>query len=129
MAYCPKCRYEYRGAVDVCPDCGIDLVSDVPPEFPDDIDEMDWVELYTFPGLLYARMAVEMLHLEGIPAYSAASYSSVNNGLNRSDYASDSAIVYTLESEYDTAYDLIEPMIDELPGIFSDEYSMEYEDY
>jgi hypothetical protein len=30
--YCPKCRYEYQEGVTQCPDCGVDLVVDLPPE-------------------------------------------------------------------------------------------------
>ncbi|MBU8933584.1 MAG: hypothetical protein KOO62_06220 [candidate division Zixibacteria bacterium] len=30
MPFCPDCRYEYRFEVTVCPDCGVELVSNLP---------------------------------------------------------------------------------------------------
>ncbi len=32
MAYCPRCRFEYREGVTHCPDCGAELVAELPPE-------------------------------------------------------------------------------------------------
>ena len=32
--YCPGCRCEYRPGFDVCSDCGVDLVDELPPESP-----------------------------------------------------------------------------------------------
>ena len=32
MPFCPKCRYEYRPEIKVCPDCGEKLVAELPPE-------------------------------------------------------------------------------------------------
>jgi hypothetical protein len=29
--YCPQCRCEYRAGFDVCSDCGVALVEDLPP--------------------------------------------------------------------------------------------------
>lgn len=128
MTYCPKCRQEFAEGVDTCTECGVDLVENPPPDTNEEIDDLDWVELHTFPGVLYARMAVDMLHKEGVPAYSlSGSNAAVSD--NSVDFASSTAIVYALEGYYDQAYELIEPMIEEIPGIFSDEFTPEYEDY
>ena len=59
MQYCPKCRCEYVDGTDLCSDCDIDLVNDPPAEIPEDYADMEWVELYKFPGALYLQMAVE----------------------------------------------------------------------
>ena len=31
MAWCPKCRYEYRDGIKMCPDCKVELVDERPP--------------------------------------------------------------------------------------------------
>ncbi len=30
MPYCPKCREEFREGVKTCPDCGVELVAELP---------------------------------------------------------------------------------------------------
>ena len=113
MSYCPKCRYEYRNEIDTCPDCGADLVSEIPLEIGEEYEDYEWVELHTFPGTLYAGMAVEMLTREGIPAYSQSRFSGgVGYGPSGgSDYVGASATVFVLEPDYDSALNIIEPMI------------------
>ena len=39
MPYCPECRYEYRPAVERCPDCDTELVDRLPEAKPKFIDE------------------------------------------------------------------------------------------
>ena len=50
MAWCPKCKNEYRKGITHCPDCDVDLVEELLPEeeetveipenseFPEDFD-------------------------------------------------------------------------------------------
>ena len=122
MQYCPKCRAEYRDDVDVCADCEVNLISELPPEIPEEYEDVEWVELHTFPGTLYAQMAVEMLNREGIPAYSQSLFGGsgmiVSGG---ADYIGANAAVWVLKLDLDRAETLIEPMIDEIPGAMDDE--------
>lgn len=39
MPICPNCLYEYLPEVKVCPDCGAELV--------DELEQTDWVVVYT----------------------------------------------------------------------------------
>ncbi len=32
MPVCPNCKYEYVKGIDKCPDCGAELVDELPPE-------------------------------------------------------------------------------------------------
>ncbi|MFH0765628.1 MAG: zinc ribbon domain-containing protein [Calditrichota bacterium] len=131
MPYCPKCRYEYQEDIEFCSDCGVDLVIDLPPEIDAEYADADWIELHTFPGTLYARMAVEMLQREGIPAYSQSLF---GGGLGfgpagGADYVGASATVFVLEPDFEGALDIIQPMVDELPelgmdGSDSDDYEV-----
>lgn len=67
MPWCPECRMEYEAGVDVCPDCGVRTVAELPPE-----------ELGKDPVIVLraataheAQIAAATLQAEGIPAYAA----------------------------------------------------------
>lgn len=68
MPFCPNCRYEYLPEVKVCPECGSELVDELPPaeEVPADTE---WVPLRSLPGMVYAKMVAEVLDQRGIPNY------------------------------------------------------------
>ncbi len=119
MPYCPKCRCEYREEIDVCADCGVDLVDECPPEIDEDHQDAEWVELQAFPGTLYAGMAVEILQREGIPAYTQSRFGGgIGVGpVDGASFTGASALVFVLEPDYEQALLAIEPMIDELPGM------------
>ena len=51
MAWCPKCRNEYREGIEECADCHVPLVEELPPEEEDsgnefDGDFEDWVKAH-----------------------------------------------------------------------------------
>lgn len=126
MPYCPKCRYECETGIEICPDCDVDLVAELPPPIPEEYADAEWIELYTFPGSLYANMAIELLNREGIPAYSQTFFGGSALGVTSSgDYVGSSATVFVLEPDFERGRDVVEMMIGELPGedeeIFEDE--------
>ena len=41
MAWCPKCRNEYREGIEECADCHVPLVEELPPEEEDSGNEFD----------------------------------------------------------------------------------------
>jgi len=122
MLYCPKCGAEYTDDETVCSDCDVDLVSELPPDIPEEYLDEEWIELYTFSGTLYAQMAVEMLIREGIPAYSKSTFGGAGLGvLGGADYVGANASVFVLEPDLERAESIIEAMTDESPGEFHDE--------
>jgi len=127
MVFCPKCSAEYSVTFDVCAECGVDLISDIPLEIPEGCDDGDWIELHTFPGNLYANMAVELLMREGIPSYSISNQGSAASS-GHSDYLNSNSTVYVLEPEMDQAMNIIQLIIDELPGPIEDDYDYYNED-
>ncbi len=128
MPFCPKCNCEYNEGFEICFDCEADLVSDPPPPIPEDHEGCDWVEVYTFPGTLYAQMAVELLLREGIPAYSFSQYGASALGVSTSgDVVGVSATVFVMEPDHDQSLELIEPMIEEI-GLSNDDYFVDSED-
>ena len=126
MAYCPKCRLEYHPEVEYCTDCSADLVEILPPEIPEDYDDNDWVEAHAFPGSLYAKMAVEMLLQEDIPAYSVSQFGGAGLGVSGAEYVGAGAVVMVLEPDLNQAIRILEPMIEELPGNGNPDYSENY---
>jgi len=128
MPYCPKCRCEYDFGIEICSDCDVDLVAEQPPPIPEDYQNEEWVELYAFPGTLYAGMAIELLNREGIPAYSQSFFGGSAMGVSTAgDYVGAVASVFVLEPDYDRGRDIIETMVGELPGEDEEDYADEEE--
>jgi len=129
MPFCPKCRCEYQPGIEVCADCGVYLVENPPPEIDEEYADTEWVELHSFPGTLYAAMAVEVLNREGIPAYSQSTFAGgIGYGpVYGADFTGSNAVVYVLEPDYQQALAAIEPMIDELPNMQDDEDTDDYD--
>lgn len=129
MPFCPKCLLEYQPEFDVCEDCQVNLVDELPVEIPEDYADIKWIEVHTFPGSLYARMAVEMLIREGLYAYSISNFGAA--GLipaGGADFTGASATVFVPEQDYKQALSIIEPMIAELPGHFNDDDLEDYDE-
>lgn len=122
MPFCPICRREYAADVELCNACEIELMQDLPPEIPPDYSDAEWVELCTFPGALYANMAIELLHREQIPCYSMSHYAGAALGPhNGAELIGTSVTIYVLEPDFDHAEAVIEPMTDEMPTQMEDE--------
>lgn len=73
MPFCPQCRFEYEPNVAVCPECGVPLVAELPPEegTAQEGEPFEWQELVTvFNTLEYGDAALVESLLQGsdIPA-------------------------------------------------------------
>ena len=67
--YCPRCRYEYKPGISVCPDCGENLVGELPEETEDSFPDISFVPLPNLPGRVYAEMVKGVLEKKGIPCF------------------------------------------------------------
>ena len=71
MPFCPKCRYEYRANITICPDCNEALVSVLPEEAITNMEgwssEKDWMAVAILTSSQYAQMVEEGLREQGIP--------------------------------------------------------------
>lgn len=64
MPFCPSCRYEYRPDIKKCPDCGVGLVDELPPE----PEAVELVAVASYPFEVQAQEARLKLHSRGIQA-------------------------------------------------------------
>jgi hypothetical protein len=68
MAFCPKCRFEYRTAISHCPDCGAALVAELLPEEEARRRDLGDAVLCRASGELKAVLIRNELAAEGIPS-------------------------------------------------------------
>jgi hypothetical protein len=47
MMFCPKCKTEYREGFYKCASCGSDLVDGLPQEVPDNVSNVEFVEVFS----------------------------------------------------------------------------------
>lgn len=78
MPYCPKCRFEYKPTVEICPDCGKKLVGTLKQKKRKKVATLEISEqealsepklklLYVTSNLIYANFLKETLEKNGIP--------------------------------------------------------------
>jgi len=69
MPFCPSCKYEYESNVNKCPDCGLELVADLPHIQEKIAQNIRFIPLPDLPGRVYADMVKITLDEMGIPCY------------------------------------------------------------
>jgi hypothetical protein len=63
--FCPKCHYEYQPSIVTCPDCGADLVAELPPIPPESKHPEDSAHLVTiFESFSLPEVAIAKSILE-----------------------------------------------------------------
>ena len=67
--FCPKCRSEYRNGFYKCADCGVDLVSELPPETEGDVGDVELVEVFSTYNQGDIAFIKSVLDGEGITYY------------------------------------------------------------
>ena len=96
------------------------MIAGTPSQVADEYQDAEWMELFTFPGGLYARMAVEMLSREDIPAYTQTLHAGgIYGPRDGTELVGVNVAVFVLEPDLERALTVIEPMIDEIPREFN----------
>jgi hypothetical protein len=113
MPFCPNCSYEYLPEIKACPECGSDLVVQLPllAEAPEDVE---WVPLRPLPGMVYAKMVMEVLDQRNIPNYVQSLFGSgafgVVSGVN---FIGADARIWVPENFLQEASEILDDMMDE----------------
>lgn len=69
MSFCPECRYEYRPETVACPDCGVKLVSTLPPLVSAAVTpDESWVLVGQIGSQLKTELAKGSLDSNNIPS-------------------------------------------------------------
>lgn len=123
MGFCPQCRYEYNPGVRTCPDCGTDLVDELPSDnkisvkkFPHEetSSNIRFVPLPNLPGRIYTEMVKEVLDQKGIPCYIQAE--SVGGVLRTAGtgFPSSSTMLYVPEDKLEECIQIQHQMLDHI---------------
>jgi hypothetical protein len=113
MPFCPNCRYEYLPEIKACPECGSNLVEELPliSDMPVDVE---WVPLRPLSGMVYAKMVMEVLDQHAIPNYVQSLFGSgafgVVSGVN---FIGADARIWVPETFVEEASEILEDMMNE----------------
>ena len=66
MPVCPNCTYEYVEGIAICPDCNSPLVDESTLQKFDELNEADWVLVYTSGDELEIGMLKGLLESAGL---------------------------------------------------------------
>jgi hypothetical protein len=64
--FCPKCRYEYREGLNVCPDCNVELIDTLKAEREKQPEFIEYVELLITYNPADVAMIKSLLDAENI---------------------------------------------------------------
>jgi len=69
---CPECSLEFKPGIEICIDCGVSLVFNLPQN--ESLKEISWVKLGPISGKIFADMISIALENNKIPHYLKADF-------------------------------------------------------
>lgn len=112
MPFCPECRCEFTDRVEVCPDCGVALVDNLPVQPEHEAGQGPLVQVASAPNYVIASLWASVLEDEGIHCLvtgsdlMAAMYTLPLNASHQ---------LHVLESQAEQAKEILDSLTEEPP--------------
>ena len=92
---CPKCKSEYQNGIEICVDCGVSLVFNLPVDKP--LKEISWIKLGPVSGKIFADMIADVLSQKQIPHYLKADFLTSALGIQTGNMIGSKVFVFVPE--------------------------------
>jgi len=107
--FCPECKSEYQKEIEICADCGVSLIFNLPSEHP--LTNISWIKLKPISGKIFADMISEILNKNKIPHYLKADFLTSALGIQSGNIIGSKVFVFVPENFQDKANEIIEEMM------------------
>ena len=92
---CPECKSENQNGIEICIDCGVNLVYNLPVDKP--LKEISWVKLGPVSGKIFADMIADVLSQKKIPHYLKADFLTSALGIQSGNMIGSKVFVFVPE--------------------------------
>ena len=103
---CPKCKAEYQNGIEICVDCGVSLVFNLPIDKP--LKEISWIKLGPVSGKIFADMIADVLSQKKIPHYLKADFLTSALGIQSGNMIGSKVFVFVPEGFQEKTNKIIE---------------------
>lgn len=112
MPFCPNCCFEFNKGIQICADCGTDLVSELPPG--EGVEYVDWKIVQSVSSEILGNILKGVLESSGIEAV-LRSHEMPSVGSVQGDFSPDWGDILVRPEDFRNARNLIGLYLASLP--------------